>query len=72
MEGAREKVASVRVLLDENGKRDALVEVDGNITLQNAKMLAEVGADIFVLGTSGIYRGDMRENIGIFQAALQS
>lgn len=71
MEGAREKVASVRALLDENGKRDALVEVDGNITLQNAKMLAEVGADIFVLGTSGIYRGDMRENIAIFQAALQ-
>ena len=71
MEGAREKVASVRALLDGNGKRDALVEVDGNITLQNAKMLAEVGADIFVLGTSGIYRGDMRGNIGIFQAALQ-
>lgn len=70
MEGAREKVASVRALLDTNGGKNVFIEVDGNITLPNALMLSEVGADIFVLGTSGIYRGDMTANIRKFQTAL--
>lgn len=70
MEGAKEKVASVRALLDAHGKHETFIEVDGNITLPNAQMLAEVGADIFVLGTSGIYRGDMEANIRVFQNAL--
>ena len=70
MEGAKEKVASVRALLDANGGKEIFIEVDGNITLPNALMLSEVGADIFVLGTSGIYRGDMTANIREFQKAL--
>ncbi len=71
MEGAREKVASVRALLDANGAQNVFIEVDGNITLPNAQMLSEVGADIFVLGTSGIYRGDMTANIREFQKNLK-
>ena len=71
MEGAREKVASVRAFLDANGASKAFIEVDGNITLPNALMLSEVGADIFVLGSSGIYRGDMPANIREFQNALK-
>lgn len=71
MEGAREKVASVRALLDANGASNVFIEVDGNITLPNALMLSEVGADIFVLGTSGIYRGDMTANIREFQEKLK-
>ena len=70
MEGAREKVAAVRRMLDEAGRTDVTIEVDGNITLPNAVMLSEVGADIFVLGTSGIFRGDMAENIDRFREAL--
>lgn len=70
MEGAKEKVASVRALLDAHGKQQLFIEVDGNITLPNALMLAEAGASIFVLGTSGIYRGNMKENIAIFQNEL--
>ena len=70
MEGAREKVAAVRALLDAHNKQNVIIEVDGNITLPNAQMLSAVGADIFVLGTSGIYRGDMRENIATFQKTL--
>ena len=70
MEGAKEKVAAVRSLLDAHGRQDVTIEVDGNITLPNAVMLSEVGADIFVLGTSGIFRGDMEENIRAFREAL--
>jgi len=71
MEGASEKVASVRTLLDANGASDAFIEVDGNITLPNALMLSKVGADLFVLGSSGIYRGDMAANIREFQEKLK-
>ena len=71
MEGAREKVESVRALLDANGGKEVFLEVDGNITLPNALMLSAAGADLFVLGTSGIYRGDMEANILEFQHALR-
>jgi len=70
MEGAREKVESVRALLDANGGKEVFLEVDGNITLPNALLLSAAGADLFVLGTSGIYRGDMEANILDFQHAL--
>ena len=70
MTGAKEKVAAVRKLLDGSNRSDVTIEVDGNITLPNAVMLSEVGADIFVLGTSGIFRGNMEENILAFRAAL--
>ena len=70
MEGAKEKVAAVKQLLTDTNHENLLIEVDGNITLPNAQMLSEVGADIFVLGTSGIYRGDMAANIKEFQAKL--
>lgn len=54
-----DKVRRLREWLDELGYQDILIEVDGNINPQTAKELKEVGADIFVLGTSGIFLGDM-------------
>lgn len=33
------------------------IEVDGNITVRNAARLANVGAEIFVLGTASIFNG---------------
>ena len=35
----------------------AKIEVDGNITVRNAARLANVGAEIFVLGTASIFNG---------------
>lgn len=72
MAGAKEKVAAVRRLLIEAGKEDLPIEVDGNITVENAVMLAEAGANAFVLGTSGIFRGNMAENIDRYRAALSN
>jgi hypothetical protein len=43
-----------------------------NITVENAVMLAEAGANAFVLGTSGIFRGNMAENIDRYRAALSN
>ena len=51
-----EKTARVRKLLDELGHQDVYIESDGNITCENAAKLYANGSDIFVAGTSSIFR----------------
>ncbi len=43
------------------GKEDIEIEVDGNITFENAKILRAVGASVFVAGTSSIFKGKLEE-----------
>ena len=52
-----EKIARTRAYLDAKGKPDAKIEVDGNVSLQNAVQMRKAGANIFVAGTSGIFYG---------------
>ena len=47
-----DKIKRMRSFLDENGKSDAEIEVDGNVSIQNAIKMKEAGANIFVLGTA--------------------
>lgn len=56
--GAEKKVADARLLLKEWNCADTLIEVDGNISLENGKKLSDCGADIFVLGTSALFLKD--------------
>ena len=56
--GADKKVIEARKLLTEWGYADTLIEVDGNISLENGKRMYECGADIFVLGTSSLFLKD--------------
>lgn len=66
------KVGRVRELLNRLDREDIIVEVDGNVSLENAKKLYKQGADIFVAGTSSIFNGaeintqirKLRQNIG--------
>ena len=55
---AQKKVKDARELLDNEGHGDILIEVDGNISPENGRMLSAVGADIFVLGTSALFMKD--------------
>ena len=55
---AEKKVAETRRFLDAHGHGDIDIEVDGNITPEKAKMLKAAGANIFVAGTSSIFRAD--------------
>ncbi|PJJ42836.1 ribulose-phosphate 3-epimerase [Hallerella succinigenes] len=55
------KATKVIKLLEEMGRQDIIVEVDGNITCENAHKLCEIGASIFVAGTSAIFRGDVSQ-----------
>lgn len=56
--GADRKTAKMRRLLDEWGHPEIPIEVDGNISPENGKMLCKNGADIFVLGTSSLFMKD--------------
>ena len=40
------------------GLGDTLIEVDGNISLENGKKMYDCGADIFVMGTSSLFLKD--------------
>ena len=59
---ALEKIAKTRKFLDEHGKTDILIEVDGNVSYENAKLMSEKGANIFVAGTSAIFCDSKLEN----------
>ena len=47
-----EKIKAMRKFLDENGRPDAEIEVDGNISIENAIKMRTAGANILVLGTA--------------------
>jgi len=38
------------------------IEVDGNVSFANAKLMSEAGADIFVAGSSSVYKAE--SNLG--------
>ncbi len=56
--GAERKVEKAKSLLNEWNCNDILIEVDGNISLENGAKLSKKGADIFVLGTSSLFLKD--------------
>ena len=46
-----DKIAAIRRMLDEAGK-DAIIEVDGNVTTETAPMLMKAGATMLVAGSA--------------------
>lgn len=53
------KIKKVREFLSERGRDDVEIEADGNVSFENARLMRAAGADIFVAGTSGLFRKDM-------------
>ena len=51
--------------MDANGKADAEIEVDGNVSYENAKKMKAAGANIFVVGTASIFSKDNTLDEGI-------
>ena len=66
------KITRMREYLDAHGYPDIEIEVDGNVSFENAKLMTEAGADIFVAGTSSIYAkgGDMFANAEKLRAII--
>ena len=55
-----EKIADCRRMLDGRGLGGLSIEADGNVSFENARRMAEAGADLYVCGTSSVF---VNENI---------
>lgn len=55
VESTLEKIRKLRSFLDENGYEHIEIEVDGNVSFENAKRIKDAGANIFVAGTSSVF-----------------
>lgn len=66
------KIERLRNFLDESGRKDIFIEVDGNVSYENAPKMYQAGARGFVCGTSSIFgkNGTIEENIAKFTTAL--
>lgn len=60
-----EKITQVRNFLDEKGYPQVEIEVDGNVSFENAVKMKAAGADIFVAGTSSVFAKGMTLQEGI-------
>ena len=59
--------------LSDIGREDIIIEVDGNISPQNARILKDSGASIFVAGSSSVFSSGsdkLKDNIGILRQAI--
>lgn len=67
------KAQKVVDLLKREHREDITIEVDGNITIENASKLKTIGANIFVAGTSSVFKGkleDYPKNIELLRDAI--
>ncbi len=49
------KIADTRKFLDSHGRENTVLEVDGNVTFEHARLMRDAGADMFVGGSSGLF-----------------
>lgn len=49
------KVKNLRKMIDESVNPNIILEVDGGVSFEKAKLAKEMGANAFVLGTSAVY-----------------
>ena len=73
VEGIMDKVALTRKWLDDHGREDVEILVDGAVSPEGARAMAAAGASIFVGGTAGIYRKGMilEETIPCFRSMIE-
>ena len=61
------KISHMKKYLAEQGYGHIKIEVDGNVSYENARKMREAGADIFVAGTSSLFM----KGIDILDSALE-
>lgn len=70
--GTLEKIRRLRALLDSRGLEGVEIEVDGNVTPENALRMRAAGANIFVAGTSLLFRaGSLEDHIKLFREQVR-
>ena len=68
-----DKIRRLRTLLDASGRSHVSIEVDGNVSFENAVKMHRAGADSFECGTSSIFstEGTLEENIARLRHSLE-
>ncbi|RUM60994.1 MAG: ribulose-phosphate 3-epimerase [Persephonella sp.] len=56
------KVSKLKILMEETGREDVLIEMDGGIKADNIREISMAGVNIFVSG-SGVFKGNIKENV---------
>jgi len=71
--GMMEKVAQTKDYLQKHGYDNILISVDGSVSTERAKYMASLGADMFVGGTSGIFKKDqpLSQSVPEFYEAIK-
>jgi ribulose-phosphate 3-epimerase len=69
-----QKIAECKKKAELAGKGDIEIEVDGNVSFENAIKMANTGADIYVLGTSCLFGEDkpLVDSLQYFREVLRS
>lgn len=67
-----DKISRLRRWLDTSGYGHLPIEVDGNVSYENAVKMRAAGADIFVCGTASLFskQGTLKENIARIRACI--
>ena len=65
IENSISKLKAVRTIMEDAGREDMLLEVDGGITVDNVYSVCEAGANVLVAG-SAVFKGDKAENVREF------
>lgn len=60
VQGSIEKIKSTRDMCNEAGYSNIRIEVDGNVSFENATLMRQAGADMFVAGTSSVFCSNMQ------------
>ena len=53
------KIKELREMLNARGYSHVEIEVDGNVSLENARKMSDAGANIFVVGTASLFHPDV-------------
>ena len=67
------KIRELREMLDARGYSHVEIEVDGNVSLENARRMSDAGANIFVVGTASLFQPThtIREGVLALRAAIK-
>jgi ribulose-phosphate 3-epimerase len=66
-----EKIKKVREYLDAKNHQNIEIEVDGNVSFVNARLMSDAGANIFVAGTSSVFCGNLSEGISKLRESIK-
>ena len=67
------KIARLRRMLEQSGHGDVLIEVDGNVSFENAVKMHAAGADVYVAGSSSVFApgATLEENVRRFRDIIE-